>query len=306
MRIYLPCILCHDGSVLRLFRHVQNIPLHPLLTPQDIINAEPCCTPIKCCQNRMAALSHHCSVPLQDVKASSVKDESAVEIVPLPASAEDGESITIYVKNLAWATTDAGLQVCRTSRPSCKLSLGGHAEFMDSSVADLGFKTASFGLHLKAAFHTAKSCCSILTTKLAMYIGKPSDVTFSEAVEWHSSSTKISWTGLLYHLQGWKLRDSAGYVFPPSFSNAKFSGISFCRRTLTQQSAQQAGAYEAPGWQNARALMGNPCRQGLVLWSAPARTSPRLPSPRCRCSLDHFATSHLPSCAGMCWQAMPD
>jgi len=72
----------------------------------------------------MTALSHHCSVFLQDVKASSVKDDSAVEIVPLPASAEDGESITIYVKNLAWATLDAGLQVCCRSCPSCNLSLG--------------------------------------------------------------------------------------------------------------------------------------------------------------------------------------
>ena len=49
---------------------------------------------------------------VQDVKASGAKDVPAVEVVPLPAADEEGESTTIYVKNLAFATTDAGLQVC--------------------------------------------------------------------------------------------------------------------------------------------------------------------------------------------------
>lgn len=48
---------------------------------------------------------------MQEAQAAEAKADAAVEIVPLPASTEDGESTTIYVKNLAFATTDAGLQV---------------------------------------------------------------------------------------------------------------------------------------------------------------------------------------------------
>lgn len=48
---------------------------------------------------------------MQVVKAPLTKDKSAMEVVPLPAVEEELESTTIYVKNLAFATTDAGLQV---------------------------------------------------------------------------------------------------------------------------------------------------------------------------------------------------
>ena len=47
---------------------------------------------------------------MQGAKAAEGTAQAAVEVVPLPSS-EDGESTTIYVKNLAFATTDAGLQV---------------------------------------------------------------------------------------------------------------------------------------------------------------------------------------------------
>ena len=47
---------------------------------------------------------------MQAAKAAEGEAQAAVEVVPLP-SGEDGESTTIYVKNLAFATTDAGLQV---------------------------------------------------------------------------------------------------------------------------------------------------------------------------------------------------
>ena len=47
---------------------------------------------------------------MQGAKAAEEKAEVAVEVVRLP-SGEDGESTTIYVKNLAFASTDAGLQV---------------------------------------------------------------------------------------------------------------------------------------------------------------------------------------------------
>lgn len=39
-----------------------------------------------------------------------------MEVVPLQAADEEGESTTIYVKNLAFATTDAGLQVRQRCR----------------------------------------------------------------------------------------------------------------------------------------------------------------------------------------------
>ena len=48
---------------------------------------------------------------MQDAEAPGAKEAAAVEVVPLPAADEEGESTTIYVKNLAWATTDTGLQV---------------------------------------------------------------------------------------------------------------------------------------------------------------------------------------------------
>ena len=47
---------------------------------------------------------------MQVVKAPEGNADSAVEIVAPQAAGEDGESTTIYVKNLAFATTDAGLQ----------------------------------------------------------------------------------------------------------------------------------------------------------------------------------------------------
>ena len=49
---------------------------------------------------------------MQGGKPPEGNADSAVEIMPLPAAGEDGESTTIYVKNLAFPTTDAGLQVC--------------------------------------------------------------------------------------------------------------------------------------------------------------------------------------------------
>ena len=55
----------------------------------------------------MACKICHCA---QGAQAAQDKAQAAVEVVPLP-SGEDGESTTIYVKNLAFATTDAGLQV---------------------------------------------------------------------------------------------------------------------------------------------------------------------------------------------------
>ncbi len=53
----------------------------------------------------------------QDAKASGAKNVAAVEVTPLPAADEEGESATIYVKNLAFATTDAGLQVLQHGSP---------------------------------------------------------------------------------------------------------------------------------------------------------------------------------------------
>ncbi len=49
---------------------------------------------------------------MQGVNAPDVNVASAVEVAPLLATGEDGESTTIYVKNLAFVTTDTGLQVC--------------------------------------------------------------------------------------------------------------------------------------------------------------------------------------------------
>ena len=57
---------------------------------------------------------------MQGAKAAEGKAQAAVEVVPLP-SGEDGESTTIYVKNLAFATTDAGLQVTLVSHHSLLL-----------------------------------------------------------------------------------------------------------------------------------------------------------------------------------------
>ena len=49
--------------------------------------------------------------------------DAAVEIAALPAADEEGESTTIYVKNLAFATSDAGLQVSNKGHLTMRICL---------------------------------------------------------------------------------------------------------------------------------------------------------------------------------------
>ncbi len=52
-------------------------------------------------------------------RAERVDAKEAIEVAALPTGEEDAESTTIYVKNLAFATTDATLRV----RTCCSLQL---------------------------------------------------------------------------------------------------------------------------------------------------------------------------------------
>ena len=67
-------------------------------------------------------------------------------VAPLPAAEDEGESTTIYVKNLAFATTDAGLQVCSRGhqnlhKPPCMQCPQAYEEVarsLELSLLDIG------------------------------------------------------------------------------------------------------------------------------------------------------------------------
>ena len=108
--------------------------------PSQVVSAHPimldtsgCCTlspawhlgPVKdtarCVQRLKSVSLTRQWACMQDVKAPGAKsDDSAVEVAALPAADEEGESTTIYVKNLAFATSDTGLQV--RAKGCCQIS----------------------------------------------------------------------------------------------------------------------------------------------------------------------------------------
>lgn len=71
-------------------------------------------------------------------KAEKAGAEEAVEVADLPAGDEEAESTTIYVKNLAWATTDATLRVGFLSLQYLSMPAHFHSEW-DISYAPVQF-----------------------------------------------------------------------------------------------------------------------------------------------------------------------
>ena len=97
-------------------------------------------------------------------------------VAPLPIAEDEGESTTIYVKNLAFATTDAGLQVRSRGhqnlhKPPCMQCPQAYEEVTRSlEVPHVGFQQSfsrasclvgdallRFLLSLRISFQTARS-----------------------------------------------------------------------------------------------------------------------------------------------------
>lgn len=88
------CMLSHSGSI-KVFNQTVEQSTVTLYRSSD----------------RICVALHDKAQAAVTKKAEKAGAEEAVEVADLPAGDEEAESTTIYVKNLAWATTDATLRV---------------------------------------------------------------------------------------------------------------------------------------------------------------------------------------------------